>query len=57
MKIYNYWLYIITEGRPIDTDLRRSALELQKTLDWEDAGPELAAVLGGTDTGMKYFSV
>lgn len=43
----------MTEGRPIDTDLRREAVELQSALDWEDAGEEKAALLGGTDTG-KY---
>ena len=41
------------EGRPIDTDLRRQAVELQKALDWEDAGPEQAALLAGTDTGFS----
>lgn len=49
------FLLIVLEGRPIDSDLRKSALDLQKTLDWEDAGPELAAVLGGTDTGIIHF--
>lgn len=43
----------LTEGRPIDTDLKKKAVALQKALDWEDAGPEMAAVLGGTDTGIK----
>ncbi|EFX69635.1 hypothetical protein DAPPUDRAFT_258308 [Daphnia pulex] len=41
----------LEEGRPIDTDLKRQAIELQKSLEWEDAGPERAALLGGTDTG------
>lgn len=42
----------MAEGRPIDTDLKKQAIELQKSLEWEDAGPERAALLGGTDTGL-----
>lgn len=39
------------EGRPIDTDLRKKAVSLQKALDWEDAGPEKAALFGAGETG------
>jgi U3 small nucleolar ribonucleoprotein protein IMP4 len=46
--------YFSTEGRPIDTDLKRQAIELQKSLEWEDAGPERAALLSGTDTGKQF---
>ena len=48
---YLFYFYNDTEGRPIDTDLRKKAVALQKALDWEDAGPEKAAILAGTDTG------
>lgn len=44
-------MFIFLEGRPIDTDLRKDALALQRALDWEDEGPEKAILLGGTDTG------
>ena len=53
IKLNNHWS---SEGRPIDTDLKRQAIELQKSLEWEDAGPERAALLSGTDTGnILYF--
>ena len=38
------------ENRLIDGDLRRDALALQRSGDWDDAGPQLAAAIGG-DTG------
>jgi len=41
----------LDEGRPIDTDLRKKATALQKALDWEDAGPEKAALFGAGETG------
>jgi len=41
----------IAENKVIDTELKRDALELQKSGAWDDAGPELAASLGG-DAGV-----
>lgn len=40
----------LDENLPIQTDLRRSALELQEKLEWEDKGPELAVAIG-TESG------
>jgi hypothetical protein len=40
-------LYCILDGVPMDTDLKRGALSLQKSLKWDDATPQLAAALGG----------
>jgi len=40
----------LDENRLIDGDLRRDALALQKSGDWDDAGPQLAAA-SGTATG------
>jgi hypothetical protein len=40
-------LYCILDGVPMDTDLKRGALSLQKSLKWDDAAPQLAAALGG----------
>jgi hypothetical protein len=37
----------ILDGVPMDTDLKRGALSLQKSLKWDDAAPQLAAALGG----------
>ena len=39
-----------SENRLIDGDLRRDALALQKSGDWDDSGPQLAEAMG-TDTG------
>jgi hypothetical protein len=35
----------------IDGDLRRNALELQKSGDWDDAGPQLAEAMGTENGG------
>ncbi|XP_067003898.2 U3 small nucleolar ribonucleoprotein protein IMP4 [Anabrus simplex] len=40
----------LEENLPIQTDLKKKALELQKKLEWEDSGPQLSAVVG-TDEG------
>ena len=48
-------LFLNLEGRPIDTDLKKKAAALQNALDWEDAGPQAAALLGGTDTGISQL--
>ena len=32
--------YLFTENEEIPTDLKKDALDLQKTLDWEDDGSE-----------------
>ena len=47
-----------TENRLIDGDLRRDALELQKSGDWDDAGPQLAEASGsiGGGTALKAGS-
>ena len=39
------------ENRLIDGDLRRDALALQKSGDWDDAGPQLAEASGGVSGG------
>ena len=39
------------ENRLIDGDLRRDALALQKSGDWDDAGPQLAEASGGISGG------
>lgn len=36
---------------PIQTDLKRDALDLQRKLDWDDKGPELAVTLGNETGG------
>ncbi|XP_011301527.1 U3 small nucleolar ribonucleoprotein protein IMP4 [Fopius arisanus] len=36
----------LEENTPIHPDLRKTALYLQRKAEWEDAGPELAAVTG-----------
>ncbi len=43
-------VYWFLENRLIDGDLRRDALALQKSGDWDDQGPQQAEALG-TDTG------
>ncbi|XP_014209757.1 U3 small nucleolar ribonucleoprotein protein IMP4 [Copidosoma floridanum] len=40
----------LEENVPIQTDLRKEALLLQKKIEWEDAGPELA-IAQGTEMG------
>jgi len=45
----------LDENRLIDGDLRRDALALQKSGDWDDAGPSLAAA-SGTATGGTALS-
>ena len=39
------------ENRLIDGDLRRDALSLQKSGDWDDAGPQLAEASGSLSGG------
>jgi U3 small nucleolar ribonucleoprotein protein IMP4 len=46
--LFNF--YFFAENRLIDGDLRRDALALQKSGDWDDQGPQLAGSLG-TDNG------
>ena len=48
-------IFLNIEGRPIDTDLRKKAVSLQKALDWEDAGPEKAALFGASETGKNII--
>jgi U3 small nucleolar ribonucleoprotein protein IMP4 len=36
---------------PIQTDLKRDALGLQKKLDWDDQGPQVAATVGDESGG------
>jgi len=40
----------LDENRLIDGDLRRDALSLQKSADWDDQGPQLAETIG-TESG------
>ncbi|XP_059472141.1 U3 small nucleolar ribonucleoprotein protein IMP4 [Neocloeon triangulifer] len=41
----------LEQNLPIHTDLKRDALQLQKKLDWEDQGPQVAAVVGDETGG------
>ncbi|XP_015601263.1 U3 small nucleolar ribonucleoprotein protein IMP4 [Cephus cinctus] len=41
----------LEENVPIHPDLRRTALSLQKKIEWEDAGPELAVAIGTEEGG------
>jgi len=41
----------LEENHMIDSDLQKSALEIQESLDWDDDGPSLAARLGGETGG------
>ncbi|XP_020286270.1 U3 small nucleolar ribonucleoprotein protein IMP4 [Pseudomyrmex gracilis] len=36
----------LDENTPIHPDLRKSALHVQKRIEWEDAGPEMAVAMG-----------
>ena len=40
-----------SENRLIDGDLRRDALSLQRSGDWDDSGPQLAEALGTENGG------
>jgi U3 small nucleolar ribonucleoprotein protein IMP4 len=40
----------LEENLPIHTDLKRGALDIQRKLEWEDKGPELAVAMG-TEVG------
>ncbi|XP_049799090.1 U3 small nucleolar ribonucleoprotein protein IMP4-like [Schistocerca nitens] len=40
----------LDENLPIHTDLRKNAIDLQKKLEWEDKGPEVAVAIG-TESG------
>lgn len=44
----------VEEDRVLDTDLRRRAISLQKSIDWEDGGASLAAVIGTDDVDDEY---
>jgi len=46
----------LDENRLIDGDLRRDALALQKSGDWDDAGPALAAAAGAGTGGTALQS-
>jgi len=46
----------LEENKSIDTDLRKNALSLQKSLRWEDKAPELAASLGDESGGTGVSS-
>jgi U3 small nucleolar ribonucleoprotein protein IMP4 len=41
----------LEQNLPIQTDLKKQALELQRKVDWEDKGPELAVTLGNETGG------
>jgi len=47
MAIYIWWWYLVSDGIPIATDLKRSALGLQKSLKWDDKSGDVAAAIGG----------
>jgi U3 small nucleolar ribonucleoprotein protein IMP4 len=46
----------LDNNRPIDSDLRKSALSLQKSLKWDDSAPELATALGAESGGTGVSS-
>jgi len=46
----------LEENKPIDSDLRKTALTLQKSLKWDDKAPELAASLGAESGGTGVSS-
>jgi len=46
----------LDENRAIDSDLRKSALSLQKSLRWDDKAPELAVSLGAESGGTGVSS-
>ncbi|KAI8422993.1 hypothetical protein MSG28_014081 [Choristoneura fumiferana] len=46
----------LEENIPIHGDLRKEALALQKRIDYEDKGPERAAVIGGFSGGTNTQS-
>ena len=46
----------LDENRLIDGDLRRDALQLQKSGDWDDAGPALAEAAGAGTGGVALGS-
>ncbi|XP_028164715.1 U3 small nucleolar ribonucleoprotein protein IMP4 [Ostrinia furnacalis] len=46
----------LEENIPIHGDLRKEALALQKRIDYEDKGPERAAVIGGFSGGANTLN-
>ncbi|XP_076756335.1 U3 small nucleolar ribonucleoprotein IMP4 [Xylocopa sonorina] len=42
----------LEENIPIHPNLRKNALEIQKQLAWEDAGPEMAVAIGTEEGGI-----
>ncbi|OXA57485.1 U3 small nucleolar ribonucleoprotein protein IMP4 [Folsomia candida] len=46
----------LDDGTPIDTDLKNSALSLQKSLKWDDKAPGLASAIGGESGGTGVSS-
>ncbi len=53
-NLFNEFVWFL-DGTPIDTDLKRSALSLQRSLKWDDKAPELAAAIGGEVNINKYL--
>ena len=54
VHILYYFLYV--ENRLIDGDLRRDALSLQKSADWDDQGPQLAETIGTESGGTSTLN-
>jgi hypothetical protein len=48
-----YIHFSFSENRLIDGDLRRDALALQKSGDWDDNGPQLAEAMGTENGGAS----
>jgi len=46
----------LDDGTPIPSDLRKSALHLQRSLKWDDKAPEVAAAIGGESGGTGVSS-
>ena len=45
-----------SENRLIDGDLRRDALSLQKSGDWDDQGPQAADAIGAESGGTSAMN-
>ena len=48
--------FLNVENRLIDGDLRRDALSLQKSADWDDQGPQLAETIGTESGGTSTLN-
>ena len=49
-------MWFFAENRLIDGDLRRDALSLQKSGDWDDQGPQAADAIGAESGGTSAMN-